>query len=93
MAIIAKLPVPKIKSSQKKYLPLSSRSLSLDTALTIRRTVKRVSPFFLGGGVHPKAGGWILDFAEDVVISLGCSLKLVSPYMIWQCALGGGRLS
>ena len=31
----------------------------------------------------------ILDFAGDVVISRGCLLKLVSPSMIWQCALGG----
>ena len=45
------------------------------------------SPFL--GGSNPKAGGWILDFARDVVISRGCSLKLVSPSMIWQCALGG----
>ena len=44
---------------------------------------------FLGGGSNPKVGGWILDFAGDVVISWGCLLKLVSPSMIWQCALGG----
>ena len=43
----------------------------------------------MGGGSNPKAGGWILDFAGDVIISRGCSLKLVSPSMIWQCALGG----
>ena len=48
------------------------------------------SPFFLGGGANPKAGGWILDFAGDVVISRGCSLNLVSPSMIWQCSLGRG---
>ena len=44
---------------------------------------------FLGGESNPKVGGWILDFAGDVVISWGCLLKLVSPSMIWQCALGG----
>ena len=44
---------------------------------------------FSPGGPNPKAGGWILDFARDVAISRGCSLKLVSPSMIWQCALGG----
>ena len=44
------------------------------------------SPFF-GGGSNPKAGGWILDFAGDVIISRGDSLKLVSPSMIWQCAI------
>ena len=41
-------------------------------------------------GSNPKAGGWILDFAGDVIISRGCSLKLVYPSMIWQCALVGG---
>ena len=48
-----------------------------------------VFPFLFGGGSNPKAVGWILDFARDVVISWGCVLKLVSPSMIWQCALGG----
>ena len=43
----------------------------------------------MGGGSNPKAGGGILDFAGDVVISRGCLLKLVSPSMIWQCAVGG----
>ena len=47
-----------------------------------------VFPLFLGGGSNPKAGGWILDFAGDVVISRGCSLNLVSPSIIWQFALG-----
>ena len=41
------------------------------------------SPFL--GGSNPKAGGWILDFARDVVISRGSLL----PSMIWQCAQGG----
>ena len=44
-----------------------------------------VFPLFWGGS-NPKAGGWILDFAGDDVISKGCSLKLVSP------SLGGGGL-
>ena len=48
-------------------------------------------PLFGGVESNPKAGGWILDFTGDVVISRGCSLKLVSPSMIWQCASGGVR--
>ena len=45
-----------------------------------------VFPLFLEWWSNPKDGGWILDFAGDVVISRGCLLKLVSPSMIWQCA-------
>ena len=37
---------------------------------------------FFGGGFNPMAGGWISDFARDVIISRECSSKLISPSVI-----------